>query len=235
MLINPASASAATAASDTGRAGADQQQINKDLNKFLNLLVTQLQNQDPLEPLDANAFTQQLVQFASVEQQIYQNGHLEDLLAAERESQTASVVAYLDRTVEVEGSELPLVDGAAKAAYFLPAATKETSIVLRDDAGREVMSLQGATEPGRHEFSWDGTDGFGTRLPDGLYTLEVSGQDRAGNAVAAGTSVFGRVGGVAVDDQGPLLLAGDLRIRLGDVVAVSGFAHPPGHTGDPDG
>jgi|APTNR8051073442_1049403.scaffolds.fasta_scaffold01865_8 flagellar basal-body rod modification protein FlgD len=219
MLINPSS----TAAAPTdGRTGADRQQLDEDLNKFLNLLVTQLQHQDPLEPLDANAFTQQLVQFASVEQQIYQNAHLEDLLAAEREAQTASMVAYLDRTIEARTSSLPLVDGTARAAYTLSAAAKETEIVIRDDAGRIVYTLSGATEPGRHLIDWDGTNADGTRLPDGLYSVHVVANDRTGEAIEADISVFGTVDGAAVDADGPHLRIGDLAVRLADVIAVTG-------------
>ena len=74
------------------KAGQSQQKLQDDLNQFLNLLVAQLQNQDPLEPLDANEFTAQLVQFASVEQQIQQNANLEELITMQQNTQAASMV-----------------------------------------------------------------------------------------------------------------------------------------------
>lgn len=86
---------AAAGADSATKATLAQDKLEKDLNQFLNLLVTQLQNQDPLEPLDANEFTAQLVQFASVEQQIYQNSNLEKLVGMQQTSQVGSMVNYL--------------------------------------------------------------------------------------------------------------------------------------------
>src|SRR5512144_145538 len=112
-----ASASASASTATTGQAAADKSKLDGDLNRFLTLLVTQLQHQDPLQPLDANQFTSQLVQFASVEQKIYQNANLEKLLAAQQSAGLASTVGYLGKRVEASGNTLPLQGGEALASY----------------------------------------------------------------------------------------------------------------------
>src|SRR5512134_982091 len=90
------------------QSAASGEKLQEDLNRFLNLLVTQLQNQDPLDPMDANEFTSQLVQFASVEQQIYQNANLEKLLNVTENGQVAAMVDYLGAIAETSGNAFPL-------------------------------------------------------------------------------------------------------------------------------
>ena len=111
-----ATTSATTATGDS-RAAADSSKLNDNLNRFLTLLITQLQHQDPLQPMDANEFTQQLVQFASVEQQIYQNANLEKMLALQKGTQASNLVNYIGAAVETEGTELRL-DGRGVSGHF---------------------------------------------------------------------------------------------------------------------
>jgi len=98
----------------------DQARLEEDLNQFLTLLVTQLENQDPLDPMDSTEFTSQLVQFASVEQQIKQNTNLEQLVGLQQNNQISSMVNFIDKLVEVEGQSIPLEDGQAEFTYTLP-------------------------------------------------------------------------------------------------------------------
>ena len=112
----------------TGQAATDKNKLDGDLNRFLTLLVSQLQHQDPPQPLDANQFTSQLIQFASVEQQIYQNANLEKLLAAQQSTQLGSTVDYLSKQVEANGDALPLQNGGALASYALPQAAARATI-----------------------------------------------------------------------------------------------------------
>src|SRR5512144_3059015 len=130
-----ASASASASTATTGQAAADKSKLDGDLNRFLTLLVSQLQHQDPLEPLDAAQFTSQLVQFASVEQQIYQNANLEKLLAAQQNTQLASTVDYLGKQVEANGDMLLLQKGEATASYTLPQSARQATITIQDADG----------------------------------------------------------------------------------------------------
>jgi flagellar basal-body rod modification protein FlgD len=216
--------SSATNTTGTGRAATDSAQLNDNLNRFLTLLITQLQHQDPLQPMDANEFTQQLVQFASVEQQIYQNANLEKLLALQNATQASNLINYIGSAVETEGNDLRLDEGGgAFAHYTLPEAALETQIVVRDEKGRAVFSARGETSAGSHPFAWDGLDGDGEALPAGNYTLSVRSLGKDGTALEVATSVLRMVTGVATDGSAPELILGDRRVPLAHVLSVNGY------------
>ena len=101
------------------QAASSQQQLNEDLNQFLTLLITQLENQDPLEPLETNEFTSQLVQFASVEQQIQQNANIEQLIALQSAGLVSNMVNFIGTTIEATGQVMPLENGNAEFTYTL--------------------------------------------------------------------------------------------------------------------
>lgn len=217
MILGASSTAAVPAAS---KATSDQNKLAGDLNRFLTLLVTQLQNQDPLEPLDANQFTSQLVQFASVEQQISQNANLEKLLAAQNSGGLAASIGYLGTTVEAKGTALPLQDGAAKGSYTLAQPAAEAVAIVRDADGKTVFSSKVDATAGRHAFQWDGFSTDGEALADGTYSLEVLAKSRTGASVAVTQTWFGTVTGVGSGAEGTLLNIGDDSLRLADVVSV---------------
>jgi flagellar basal-body rod modification protein FlgD len=218
MLIG--SSTAASTAGTPGQAAADGNKLDGDLNRFLTLLVTQLRNQDPLQPLDANEFTAQLVQFASVEQQVHQNANLEKLLAAQQSGRTAASVGYIDKTVEAAGTALPLQDGAAQGFYTLPEKAAEAVATITDAAGNVVWSGPAETAAGRHELRWDGRSADGRVLPDGAYSLQVSAIQRTGSAIEVGQTYTGRVTGVAAEDVRTMLELGEVAIGADDVLAI---------------
>jgi flagellar basal-body rod modification protein FlgD len=211
---------AAPGASPGTQAGRDQATLNDDLNKFLILLVTQLKNQDPLEPLKAQEFTAQLVQFASVEQQIKQNGNLENLLAAQRSAEAASAVSYLGRTVEIAGNGLILGEGGAEAVYALAEPTHETKLTITDARGRVVFSAEGAESAGSHAFAWDGIGEDGQPLPPGLYTLGIDARRKDGSAIEAQTATLGRVDSTSFAQGETTLHVGGVDVPLHAVLAV---------------
>lgn len=215
-----AAAASAPTTGASGQAASDRGQLDANMNRFLTLLITQLQHQDPLQPMDANEFTQQLVQFASVEQQIHQNANLEKMLAMQKATQASSLVGYIGNTVEVDGGALSLEGGAAAARYALAGEAAATRLTITDAAGRVVATLPGETAPGVHTLAWDGTDDLGQPLPDGAYTLSVAAAGRDGTAIDVATRVMATVTGVANDGAEPELMLGDRRIPLADVIAV---------------
>jgi flagellar basal-body rod modification protein FlgD len=223
MFLDPASSSApagAAVGTGTSRAAREQQQLDQNMNRFLTLLITQLQHQDPLQPMDANEFTQQLVQFASVEQQIYQNASLEKLLGMQRTAQASGLVSYIGNTVELDGGELALQDGTAVARYALAEPSVATRLTITDAAGRVVATLPGATRAGAATLVWDGTGADGRPLPDGPYRLSVAATAASGKSIDVATRVLATVTGVANDGAEPELLIGDRRVPLADVVSV---------------
>ena len=198
-----------------------QAKLEDDLNRFLNLLVTQLKNQDPLDPMDSNEFTSQLVQFASVEQQIFQNSNLEELVALGQVNQVSTLVDFIGKRIEVTGTtKFPLENSQAEFTYSMPEGAKSASIIIRDANGLSVYEKDANLDSGQHTFKWDGTNRYGEPVEDGQYSVLVSGLDREGNLLDIGTTVFGRVTGIGVDNGVPTMFMGDIEVPQTMVLSV---------------
>jgi len=202
------------------KSGSAQAKLNEDLNRFLTLLVTQLQNQDPLDPLDANEFTSQLVQFASVEQQIYANANLEKLLNLQQTSQIGAMVNFIGTTVEAVGNQVPLENGEAQFTYSLDAMAAEVNIAIRNSDDITVFSVEGENEAGKHSFQWDGKNASGMQMPDGAYTVIISALDRDGELLDVAQTTFGRVTGAGAEEGDVSLFMGNVVIPMDDVVSI---------------
>ena len=191
--------------------------LTENFETFLTLLTTQLQNQDPLSPMESQEFVNQLVQFTEAEQAIATNKKLEQLLALQTTSQTTAGLGYIGKTVEVEGSAAPLQNGKAEWTYTLT-ATGPTSIVVADAEGIAVKTATGATTPGTHGFAWDGIMGNGEAAPPGVYKIFV--RDAEGNTLELATTAVGTVTGLESGDDGLMLVLDDLKVPVGEVHAV---------------
>lgn len=196
--------------------------LSDNFDSFLQLLTTQLQNQDPLEPLDSNEFVAQLVQFTEVEQSIETNSLLEHLLAKQNTTQTTAALGYIGQTVEAKGDTGSLSDGGTiEYTYSLPDKAAATQIIIQNASGNAVAALPGQTAAGKHTLVWDGTDTSGNQLPPGKYTINVIAEDSDSNKIDATTSVVSQVTGVETDDHGVFLTIGDVKIPLEDIIAVT--------------
>ena len=214
-------------AADATKAGQAKDKLDADLNRFLNLLVTQLKNQDPLDPMDANEFTSQLVQFASVEQQIYQNANLEKMLSIQQTNQVATMVDFIGNTIEAVGDQVPLENGIAKTTYELdpqagqiPVADK-INITVQNAAGQTVYTTVGEVTPGQQEFIWDGKSNNDIAQDPGLYTVIVTALDRSGDLINTKQTVFGRVTGAGAEEGAVQLYMGDVVTSLDKVLSIS--------------
>lgn len=218
-IIGNVDNSSAIDGSQSQQAGA---KLEDDLNQFLNLLVAQLQNQDPLDPLDANEFTSQLVQFASVEQQIYQNSNLEKLLNLQETSQISQMVDFIGNRVEFTSQSLPVENGQAEFTYSLPAGVRSATINIANSGGLNVFYQDVDTAAGAHSFNWNGLDKNGNQVPDGIYTLLVSAKDHENKLVQIEEyTVFGTVTGAGVDNGKSELFVGDnLSIGVDTLISV---------------
>ena len=197
-----------------------KEQLNEDLNRFLKLLITQLQNQDPLEPMSATEFTSQLVQFAGVEQQINANANLEKLLKLQQTSQISSMVGFIGNAVEARGNTVYLEDGLAESTYTLDVNADDITITVRNAAGLTVFTVDGEPGIGSHDFLWDGKDKNGILQPDGAYIIIVSALDREDNLLDVSQTVSGRIIGAGAEDGVVSLFMGDVVILMDDVISV---------------
>jgi len=197
------SSSTSTGSSTTSTANAT---IAGNFQTFLTLLTTQLQNQNPLDPLDTNQFTAQLVQFAGVEQQMKQNDQLASLIAIEKSAQSTAALAFVGNTVAVDGSKAQF----DKSATWNIKAPKDTNatISITNAAGQTVYTGNFSLNQGNASFVWDGKGNDGTQWPKGSYTLTATGKDSSGNNTAISTEVQGVVDSVDLTSTPPLLSIG---------------------------
>lgn len=211
--VTPVTSQSSSATQAPGALGRDD---------FLNLLVTQLQYQDPLNPMDSTDFTAQLAQFSSLEQLSNMSDQLKLLTDSQAALRNSQAVAYIGETVLCEGNGTRIVDGTAEplqVALEAPAAAVFVSIYDGTGALRATYNAD-PMGAGRGSIAWPGTDMDNNPLPDASYRFEVAAVDGAGNQVAVSPRSMGRVSGVAFEDGEAMLVVNGQSVRLEDVVEV---------------
>lgn len=166
---------AGTSTGGSSQSGSDAASLANNFDTFLTLLTAQLQNQDPLAPMDSTQFTQQLVQFSQVEQQIRTNQQMESLVGQFQAASASAALSYLGKDAIIEADETYLAGGEANWAYVLPdGGAEHVKITVRDSAGRAVYTAEDVpiTE-GEHLFTWDGVKTNGDTAADGVYTIDI--------------------------------------------------------------
>lgn len=209
----------------TSTSGADAMKKATGMNKddFLQLFVTQLQNQDPLNPQDGTQFLGQLAQLTQVEQAYNTNSNLQSLLTAQSNQLSLSAVSFIGKDVLAKGSQLPMTAGAQTTVnYSLPQAVDQVSVVITDAAGRTVRTLTGgASAAGQSSVAWDGKDAGGQPVSAGTYRFSVTGT-AAGQSVTGTPLMLGRVDSVRVDGTTPVLTMNGCDVTLDSVLQVKG-------------
>lgn len=205
---------------DNGTTAGATSALADTFDTFLTLLTTQLQNQDPLDPMDSNEFTDQLVKFAEVEQSINSNKQLEQLVQLQTTNQVNSAVSFIGREVEIVSDQLLLQDGVAEITYGVDGKAASTIISIVDGAGRTVRTINGETDIGRHELTWDGRDNRGNELPDGAYSFTVTAVDENEQTIDTVTASIGRVTGVEIVDNAVTLNIGPIGVPLDAIFAI---------------
>jgi flagellar basal-body rod modification protein FlgD len=214
---------AATSAASTSNAASAQNQLSSNFDTFLTLLTTQLQNQDPLSPMDSNQFTQQLVQFSQVEQQIDSNKNLESLISLSKTQSATNAVSYLGKTITVTDGTAALENGSSATwAYSLPGDAQTTKLMVTDSSGHAVYTATGETTSGLHAFSWDGKTSAGNTAPPGTYKLTVSATAADGTSLTSDIASQGVVSEVDLSGTEPNLMIGPLAVPLSKATLISG-------------
>jgi flagellar basal-body rod modification protein FlgD len=199
--------------------GTDRKAIAQNFDAFLLLLTTQLKNQNPMEPLDTNQFTQQLVQFASVEQQIKSNQTLQSLLASSKSSIVSSASNFVGMNVTADGATTQLNDGRAEWRLNLARAASGT-ITIRDQAGNVVATDTKALNSGTQSYVWNGKTSTGLPAPSGNYSITVAARDVSGQSVSVKTEITGSVDSVDMAGDSPVLVIGSTRVPLENVKSI---------------
>lgn len=203
----------------TSGLGSSRQTIAENFDIFLQILTTQLRNQNPLDPLDTNQFTQQLVQFTGVEQQLKTNEFLEAMMTSTQNANNAQAVSYVGKVVTASGAKAELVDGEAKWHFAVDKAAEITATV-RDMDGNIVYVKQGSVQQGESIFTWDGIGTDGRTKPDGPYSITIEARDQDGKLLDVATEMTGEVTGVDFTGSEPVLIVGGGRVNLSAVLSV---------------
>ncbi len=216
MDIGALTSTAGSAGSDAARAT-----ISDTFDTFLTLLTTQLQYQDPIDPMNTDEFTNQLVQFSQVEQQIASNDKLDALLGQGGFSQVSFAASLTGKSAEFPGSELSY-DGTTPLAfgYRMPVGADSATINIRDGRGTLVHTATADTTAGRHPFTWAGETLDGSTALPGTYSIEVVAQDVNGEPLAVETSVARRVTGVDLSGTSILVETADGAFDMNDIIAI---------------
>jgi flagellar basal-body rod modification protein FlgD len=213
--INPVATSTPAASSTT-----DKTTLASNFQSFLLLLTTQLQNQNPLDPLDTNQFTQQLVQFAQVEQQLRSNQQLETLVSLQKSAQTTQALAFAGATVAVDGASTSLANGQA-TWQFSVSKPASAVVTITNASGQTVYSGTYTVQPGMQQFTWDGRGTNGTVWPDGVYKISLTATDASKQPVAVSTEVEGVVDSVDLTKTPPTLSIGGQDFTVDQIKRVT--------------
>lgn len=219
------SSTSTTTSSNSSSTTSSLESLNKNFDQFLGMLTTQMKNQDPLNPMDSNQMTTQLVQFAMAEQAIGTNSRLDKLLKMQESTTINSNLYYLNRAVQYEGSDFDYVDGmeSADLSYKLANNAKSVDVQILDSSNQVVKTLKGEIGGGeKHDIPWDFTNSKGEKVAPGSYTFKVvpKGQNED-DYIKYTPYTFAVVTGVDFDSNGEAVLrSGKRTVAVSKVIGV---------------
>ncbi|WP_321345527.1 flagellar hook capping FlgD N-terminal domain-containing protein [Breoghania sp.] len=210
-----------SSSSRSGAGSASTNALSDNYEMFLSLLTSQLQAQDPLDPLKAQEFTNQLVQYSSVEQQIQMNSNLEMLIEKTNAANATNLVGYIGQRVTADGVQSALSDGYATWEFSSPSDVDSAEVSIRNSSGTVVFTDTVDLVKGSGAYVWDGRmDNGGTAL-DGTYSIKFDAKDAAGEKVNVTTEASGIVDSIDFSGSEPVLKMGDLAVPLSAVTSVT--------------
>jgi flagellar basal-body rod modification protein FlgD len=216
----PTGRATAQATGSNGSSPTSLQTLNQNYTTFLTMLTTQLKNQDPLSPTDTNQFTQELVQFSGVEQQLQTNSQLGTLISLQQVAQATGALNFVGKTVTFNSATSQMTN--SKASWSLSADKPATATVTITSAtGQTVFSKNLSLTAGAQPFTWDGLGNDGTQWPDGAYNISVTALDANGKPVAVTSQASGIVSAVDITKTPPVLTVGNQTVTLDKITGVS--------------
>ncbi|MCR6645168.1 MAG: flagellar hook capping protein [Terricaulis sp.] len=197
--------------------------LSDNFDTFLVLLTAQLQNQDPLAPMDLTQFTQQLVQYSQVEQQIRTNEQLESLVSQYNAMSASLPLSYIGRFAVIDSNNTYMANEQAAWTYSFEDTPSTVTINVLDAKGKTVFSTQGVAAPGTHNFVWDGKNDSGEAMPDGIYRLSIVARDPTNTAIASDVNAIELVSGVDLTGTPPKIVSRSGNHDLSTVLGVLDF------------
>jgi flagellar basal-body rod modification protein FlgD len=217
----PTATSTASTAQAAGSTGS--QQLAGNFDTFLQLLTTQLQNQDPLNPLDTNQFTEQLVEFASVEQQVDMNTNLQTLISLQQTAEATSALQFLGTTVTINSNTAALSNATnTPATWSFSAASPATAnITITSSTGQTAYTGTRSLSAGSQSYTWNGQGNNGVTWPDGNYTLTINATGANGQPVTVTTQVQGVVSAINLSQNPPLVTVDGQSYPINQIQSIS--------------
>jgi len=196
-------------------------QMGKDA--FMKLLVAELKNQDPMNPMESRDMIAQLSTLSSVEKLNAIEGQLDVLSGIQSGASAIQNAALIGKRVVADTRSMMLqAQGATGGNFELMGPAAGVSVKVRDGEGTLVKSLElGAQSIGPRKFTWDGLSEQGARAPAGTYTFEITAKNAAGLPVVTSTRVSGLVSEVTYENGAPEVVVGGSRVPLGDVTSIA--------------
>jgi flagellar basal-body rod modification protein FlgD len=208
---NGTSSSSSNAASNGAMTSAD----------FLSLLVSELQNQDPMNATSVTDFINQMTQYVNVASQQAINTSLGSLAGSFTSLVTLNSVNYIGHNVTAATDTAVLSKGSATFNYSLSSDSADVEITVTDSAGNKVLTKKTNGESGSNSFTWDGKDSDGKQLDDGKYKISVTATDAVGNSVFKYTSITGTVTGIDTSTSTPSLTVNGVSVSANNIIGVS--------------
>lgn len=192
-----------------------------DQTDFLNLLVAQLKNQDPLEPLDNYQMASQMAQFSMVQSLNGMTESIKNMESSQAAVNNLQAAALVGKKVEVKGSALTLSQGtASEGSYQLDKPGKLTVRILNDKGSLVRVIETQVSDTQKHQFLWDGKNDQGIAIPDGQYSFQVSAVDAQEGNIEVKTTMVGKVDGVTLDQGKAYLQIGSNKVLLSEIIAI---------------
>lgn len=205
----------------TGQASNASKSLASTYETFLSLLTAQVKNQDPLSPMDTTEWTNQLVQYSSVEQQIKSNDYLKSIAEALGDN-LSSLSASVGQYAEAQGDSAVIADGKATWAYQLAAPAQTVEMLIKDTQGRVVSSQNlNAVASGSHGFVWDAKSASGEKLLSGTYHLSLKAKDQNGEDIAASVRTSGIISAVEQGSDGLKLYLNQTPVAANTITKIA--------------
>lgn len=222
MTTTSSATAAAANAGTSSKTATSRVQLNANFNTFVKMLTTQLQFQDPMKPMDTTEFTNQLVMYSQVEQQLSSNDKLDKLISLQQGQGVQAALGYMGWEVSTDSSNLPLQNGEGHFVVSVTKPAATVSLSVTDSNGKYIRGLSlSNVNATTGELVWDGKDSNGNKMPDGTYKISVAAKDTAGSSVQASVKTYGIVTAVDVDGSGNTILKmGDTAIAPRDITSV---------------
>jgi len=213
---------ASSASNETTSSSSSTEELGMD--QFLKLFIAQIQNQDPLSPLDSAEFTAQLAQFTSVEQLYGMNSRLADIEEAlSSQNEQRDDLGFIGKTVTANDNTIRVDDGTVQAGSYTIDGSGYVTVDVYDSDGLLVRTFyEGWEDEGEHSVNWDGRDDTGTLVDDGTYSFGINARDENGLYISYNTYISGEVTGLTYQDGQSYLMIGDRIINnINNIIEVS--------------